>query len=81
MASLSSSWSWIVIMAAGALLFVIAFGVKTDAYPCRRCDTRHRHGEMVPYAWIRNPGWFHVVAGCLSGQRHNSFLACHHYCV
>jgi hypothetical protein len=56
-------------------------GVKSDAYPCRRCDARHRHGKMVPYAWIRHPDWFHVVAARLSGQRHGSFLACHHYHV
>jgi hypothetical protein len=30
-------------------------GVKSDAYPCRYCDAHRRHGEMVPYAWIRHP--------------------------
>jgi hypothetical protein len=29
--------------------------MKSDAYPCRRCDARRRHGKMVPYASIRHP--------------------------
>jgi hypothetical protein len=29
-------------------------GMKSNAYPCRRCGARRRRGEIVPSAWIRH---------------------------
>jgi hypothetical protein len=46
----------------GSLALCHRGGGKSDAYPCRRRGARRRHGETIPFAWIRRLGWLPVMA-------------------